>query len=94
MKLEDFLDGLSCLEFEEFAEKAVIAIGHFRNVGREVLVSGWQVDLIADEVSPARSGVTEWIFEVKSYSRSRIGSQVIQQLLGTSLPLTFGPLVA
>lgn len=84
MKLEEFLDGLSHLEFEEFAEKAVIAIGHFRNVRREVFVSGWQVDLMADEVSPTRSSVTEWIFQVKSYSRSRIGSQVIQQLLDMS----------
>ncbi len=81
MNLEDFFDGLSHLEFEDFAEKAVRALESFRNVRREVQESGWRIDLVADEITSTRSAVIEWFFEVKSYSRSRIGSQVIQQLL-------------
>jgi len=81
MKLEDYLAELSHREFEDFAERAIKSIESFRDVRREVMVSGWQIDIVAKEKIRTRTNVVEWLFEVKAYSRSRIGSDVIRQLI-------------
>lgn len=84
MRLEDYLADLSYREFEDFAEKAVKSIESFRDVRREVMVAGWQIDIVAKEKGLTTNGV-EWLFEVKANLRSRIGSDVIRQLCALAL---------